>query len=449
MTERRRRFRLPRTLDARFFYMILLSLAAGVAVFLAVYGLGTLALNNIYMSQESVSARQAEIYADFSEYVTSHEIAGSDEDAVARWPGNDAYTTILIYRDQELKTAPDMIQAPSIPSQGRKLTNAGRLQYASEYGRLYPLRFADGVYHIAIGDTSQVREDAVNRVIAVILGALAFFSIMLWYVRRLTRRVIRLAREADAIGDGDLEAPITMTGEDELSQLAVEVDAMRHSVIQRMGNEKRAWEANSELITAISHDIRTPMTALIGYLGLLNEGGFSDPERSAQFASSAYTKAMELKDLTDELFKYFLVFGRSELELNRETLDGQLLVEQLLGEAQFDLSDAGFEVIRTDFEGSCQVDTDPLYLKRVLDNLVSNLKKYADRAQPVELTSLLQEGELSVHITNTISPAVARVESTKIGLRTCEKIMDALGGRFAIQKDEERFSAAFFLPTKQ
>ncbi len=447
MTERRRRFRLPRTLDARFFYMILLSLAAGVAVFLAVYGLGTLALNNIYMSQESVSARQAEIYADFSEYVTSHEIAGSDEDAVARWPGNDAYTTILIYRDQELKTAPDMIQAPSIPSQGRKLTNAGRLQYASEYGRLYPLRFADGVYHIAIGDTSQVREDAVNRVIAVILGALAFFSIMLWYVRRLTRRVIRLAREADAIGDGDLEAPITMTGEDELSQLAVEVDAMRHSVIQRMGNEKRAWEANSELITAISHDIRTPMTALIGYLGLLNEGGFSDPERSAQFASSAYTKAMELKDLTDELFKYFLVFGRAELQMDRERYDARLLLEQLLGEAEFDLTDAGFAVRRIEFTGECEIEVDPLYLKRVLDNLVSNAKKYADRNEPLMIVSELADGELSVTMSNTVGKSAPRVESTKIGLRTCEKIMQGMNGRFETRRDGEHFAAEFVLPT--
>ena len=201
---------------------------------------------------------------------------------------------------------------------------------------------------------------------------------MFRFIRRLTRRVIRLSREADAIGDGDLEAPITLQGEDELAQLAGEMDAMRHSVIERMSGERRAWEANSELITAISHDIRTPMTALIGYLGLLNESGFQDPERGAQFAASAYDKAMELKDLTDELFKYFLVFGRSELELNKEELRRPLLLEQLLGEAEFDLTDAGFTVQRIEFEGECTVQADPLYLKRVMDNLVSNIKKYAD-----------------------------------------------------------------------
>ena len=445
MTEPQKKLRLPRTLDAKLLYMILLAMACAALVYLAAYGMGTLALTKIYMSPESVSSRQAEIYADFSKYVTAQNVSGSDEDAVARWPGNDAYTTILVYKDEELSSMPSA--NPGIANGAPVSTsNAGRLQYASEYGRLYPLRFADGVYHIAIGDSSQVREDALNRYIAVLLGAIAFFAILIWYFRRLTKRVIRLSREADAIGDGDLEAPITMAGEDELSQLAVEVDAMRHSVIQRMGNERRAWEANSELITAISHDIRTPMTSLIGYLGLLNEESGKDPEKSAQFASSAYDKAMELKDLTDELFKYFLVFGRAELELNRETLDGRLLLEQLLGEAQFDLSDAGFEIFRTDFEGECQINTDPLYLKRVLDNLVSNLKKYADRSHPVVFLSELKDEELSVCVSNNIASGIARVESTKIGLRTCEKIMEALGGRIETTRDEDHFSATFTLP---
>ena len=310
------------------------------------------------------------------------------------------------------------------------------------------MRFADGVYHIAIGDNSQVREDTLNRLIAVGLASLAFFVLILWFFRRVTRRVIRLSREADAIGDGDLEAPITLKGEDELSQLAREVDAMRHSVIARMSGERRAWEANSELITAISHDIRTPMTSLIGYLGLLNESGFQDPERSARFASSAYDKAMELKDLTDELFKYFLVFGRAELEMNREELDGQLLLEQLLGEAQFDLSDMGYTVERQDLECACLVNTDPMYLKRVLDNLISNVKKYADKTQPILMHSALSEGQLSVTMSNAVHSSVAQVESTKIGLRTCEKIMDAMGGSFSVQREGDHFSATFTLPAQ-
>ena len=446
MTERLRAFSLSRSLDAKMLYMVLLSLLIGAAVYLVTYGLGTLALNKIYMSPESVAARQAEIYADFSGYVNSRHVSGSDENAVTNWPGNNAYTTILIYRDEDLPQSVNVRPGTS-PAYGS--SNASRLQYTSEYGRLYPMRFADGVYHISIGDSSQVREDTVNRIIAVVLGSGAFLAVMLWFIRRLTRRVIRLSREADAIGDGDLEAPITLQGEDELSQLAQEVDAMRHSVIARMSGERKAWETNAELITAISHDIRTPMTALIGYLDLLNEDSLRNPERSARFASSAYSKAMELKDLTDELFKYFLVFGRAQVEMNREELDGRLLLEQLLGEAQFELADQGFSIQRQDHEGECLVSADPLYLKRVLDNLVSNLKKYADRSQPVVLLTELKDGQLSVCVSNRVREDLERVESNKIGLRTCEKIMEAMGGSFSIDKDENHFAATFSLPAKK
>ena len=435
---------MPRTLDAKMMYMLLLSLLVAGAVFLTAYGLGTLLLDRIYMSPESVAARQAEIYSDFSRYVKANHMSGSDENAVANWPGNDEYTAILIYRDEDL---PTMGGSPAMG--GAAYSNANRLQYASEYGRLYSMRFADGIYHIAIGDSSQVREDTLNRILAVILGAVSFLGVMLWYVRRLTRRVIRLSREADVIGDGDLEAPITMQGVDELAQLAQEVDSMRHSVIARMSGERKAWEANSELITAISHDIRTPMTALIGYLDLLNEDGCKDSERSARFAASAYQKAMELKDLTDELFRYFLVFGRAQVEMNKEELDGGLLLEQLLGEAQFDLSDTGFTIQRQDFEGACSIYADPLYLKRVLDNLVSNLKKYADKSQPVVILTQLQDGILSVCISNTVRRDLNLVESTKIGLRTCEKIMQAMDGSFSVQKDENHFAATFSLPVKK
>ena len=444
MIKQEKRFRLPRSLDAKMLYMILLSLAAALAVYFTVYGLASLALDKLYMSPSSVASRQAKIYSEFNRYVQENQVSGSDADAVSRWTGNNAYVTILIYRDDD----PALRSWDGRVQNGEGLRNTERLQYNSEYGKLYPMRFSDGVYHIAIGDNSQAREDNLNRVTALILGSLAFFTILLTYVRKLTRRIIRLSREADRIGAGDLEAPITLSGEDELATLAREMNAMRHSVIQRMSGERRAWEANSELITAISHDIRTPMTALIGYLGLLNEGGFEDRERSAQFAASAYGKAMELKDLTDELFKYFLVFGKAELDLNMEALDGRMLLEQLVGEASFELSDAGFEVRYSEFEGECGVCIDPLYLKRVMDNLVSNAKKYADREQPLLFLSELKDGEVSLCASNTVARSMDKVESTKIGLRTCEKIMEAMGGRFETRRDEERFAATFTLPAR-
>ena len=420
-------------------FAALIALLLAVGVFFAAFGIGSHFIDKVYMSPESVAARKAQIYTDFNIYVRRNGLAGTDSAAIARWTAKRDDVTIIVtggggnYSVRRGEEAPVSNQISDL------------VQIAGIYGKLYPMRFADGEYQIAIGDSSQNRERVVFLIGSLVLAAVAFIAVMFFYIRRVTDRIIDLSEEAVVIGRGDLEAPINVAGGDEISVLAAEMDNMRRSVIERMGNEKRAWEANSELITAISHDIRTPMTSLIGYLGLLNDSSPDDRESRERFAAAAYHKALDLKDLTDELFKYFLVFGRAEIEMEREKYDARLLVEQLVGEAAFDLKDTGFEVEQQDFTGECTVVADPMYLKRVMDNLVSNAKKYADRSVPVVFRSEHSGGVLSVRVSNAIAAGVSRVESTKIGLRTCEKIMQAMGGSFETEIEDERFTAVFSL----
>lgn len=430
------------SLNAKMLFALLLALLLGAGVFFAAYEIGNYFIDNVYMSSESVSARKAKIYTEFNGYVRQNNLAATDAAAIARWTAERENVTIIVTGGGNNYSVRRGQQAP-VNNQISDL-----VQIAGIYGKLYPMRFADGEYQIAIGDSSQNRERGVFLIGSLVLGGVALLAVMLLYIRSVTARIIDLSEEATVIGAGDLEAPINTAGGDEISLLATEMDNMRRAVIERMGNEKRAWEANSELITAISHDIRTPMTSLIGYLGLLNEGGFADAESSERFAASAYGKALELKELTDELFKYFLVFGRAELEMERERYDAGLLIEQLVGEAAFDLKDAGFEVEQIGFEGEAAIVADPMYLKRVMDNLVSNAKKYADKASPIVFLTELRDGRLSLCVSNTVAQSVSRVESTKIGLRTCQKIMQSMGGSFSTSADDVHFMAELSLPAE-
>ena len=407
----------------------LLAALCAVAVFLTVNAAGRYAVENIYMSRANVGSRQAETYAELSRYVRQNGVKGSDSAAVSNWARARGDVNIQVFPDELSESDSAYLRAQTSP----------------QYGRIYPMIFADGRYKISIEDTSEERELFLYNTLAILLGAITYIIIQLIYTGKLTRRIVALSREAAEVSAGDLEKAITAAGEDEISTLAQDMDAMRRSVIERMGNEKRAWEANSELITAISHDIRTPMTSLLGYLGLLENAGLGEDERG-QYTASAYAKAMELKDLTDELFRYFLVFGRSELEMNKESYDAQLLLEQLLAEAEFDLREVGFDVQRSDAAAGGAVTADPMYLKRVVDNLVSNIKKYADPALPVMLLSECRDGLLTICFSNAVARAMDRVESTKIGLRTCEKIMSSMGGSFLTRSEDGHYSAEFSLP---
>ena len=432
--------KLPRSLSAKMLYVSLLGVVLGMVLYFAVSALGQMLIDNVYMSGENVAQRKAEIYSRFSSYVTRNNISGKDAEALAKWTAENDYVTILLYDSGSRHRSFSGGKAAGIDS---------RIVYDSaEYGRLYPLRFSDGVYLIAIVDSTQVRESLLVKAAAVAAAGGGFILLLLLYMNRLTRRIIALSKAAAEVGDGKLEVSISASGQDEISTLSRSMDEMRLSLIHQMGSESRAWQANTELLTAISHDIRTPMTSMIGYLGLLNDSDFTDIERFRQFSRSAYSKAMDLKDLTDELFKYFLVFGSAELKLDMERYDGRLLLEQLVSEAEFSLTEAGFRVQRMDFEGECSILADPLYLKRVMDNLVSNVMKYGDKAKRVVILSELESRTLSLCISNSITRSLDQVESTKIGLRTCKRIMEQMQGSFSTETDGEHFAAEMRIPAE-
>ena len=460
MTERR--FSPARSLSAKLLLATLLSLLCALAAYFMVVWVATAAVNRYYMSADAVAERKAGIYTDLNRFVTAGNVAGNDAEALQRFLDDRAFVSVTVYSPEELGL-PDGMQPVEV---FREAGAAGRSLYVAvrkpagqslalsgrdeRNGKLYPMRFSDGIYYIAITDNSRAREDMLNRGMAAAVATVVLVSVLFWYTSRLTRRIIRLSEETAAVGAGDLEADITVDGSDEIAGLASDIDGMRDAIIERMGNEKRAWEANSELITAMSHDIRTPMTSLLGYLGLLNNGRPLPEDEQKRYLEAAYGKSLALKELTDELFKYFLVFGHSDLELHREIFDAHLLLLQLLGEAQFDLQDAGYSVQNIDrLEDGITLDTDAAMLKRVLDNLVSNIKKYADREMPVVFLTEEKDSVVTVTVSNGVTDRRGGTESTKIGLRTCEKILSALGGEFSTARDETHFAAEFTLPVRK
>ena len=93
-----------------------------------------------------------------------------------------------------------------------------------------------------------------------------------------------------------------------------------------------------------------------------------------------------------------------------------------------------------------QIEADVMYLKRVLDNLFANVRKYADPAQPVSIAALPEDRTLHICICNTIRADSGQVESNKIGLRTAEKILTQMGGSFRRHEADGKFTAEAILP---
>ena len=311
---------------------------------------------------------------------------------------------------------------------------------------VYPIVFRDGTFYAVIYDNSDSGLYDLLWIVSLLLGCAVLALTLLAYNRRIARRVVAISQEVQSIGAGNLYLQLEPKGRDEISQLTASVEQMRLSLLRKTSEEQRALQQNSDLITAMSHDIRNPLTALLGYLDLAKNGQYRSEDELQSYLDAAYGKAEQLKTLTDELFRYSLLFGCKELPMQMEIYDARLLLEQLLGESRVQLQQQGFMVQLLLPQQEVQIEADVMYLKRVLDNLFDNIRKYADPAKPVAIAALIEDGALHICLSNSVNPASGRIESNKIGLRTCAAILKLLGGEFVTHRDGDDFTAEFTLP---
>ena len=265
-------------------------------------------------------------------------------------------------------------------------------------------------------------------------------------IHRKIRYVNQLEQDLKVLGGGNLEYPITIKGRDELTSLAIGIESLKNGILEEQQMKAEAEKANMELVTAMSHDLRTPLTSLIGYLELLNMHRYEDEEQLKKYLEYCRKKAFQMKKVSDRLFEYFLVYGREEKGLQLQKIPSVELAEDLCNGQFFDWQDHGgtIECQIEELKGIVQVDSE--YMQRVMDNLISNLKKYGDPVYPLRIEASEQPDMLHIQVTNHIRDRKDHPESTQIGLKTCRKIMENHGGNFTWKQENNEFMITITLP---
>lgn len=437
--------RLYRRLSLKLLAMLLLAAMAGVAVGLTLQVLGDYLVSVVYCSEQRQAQRLLATVTSFRSYVLEEGVSSTDVEKIGAWNWDHPFIRLTIAANGSVLNS-DRWGAELVGSDSGLVIRAGNGE--SEYDA-YPVNFTDGAYAVQIQDFSQSQLFALVNWGAVGAGGMLFLALMLLYNSRVTSAISRLARQVRQVSKGNLTLEITPPSRDEIGDLAEDVDAMRLSIIDKLQREETAWRANAELITAISHDVRTPLTTLMGYLDILGESENLTPAQQQQYLEVCRRKAEKLRELTNELFSYFLVFGKPEPELHMESFDAATLLDQVLGEQTADLLGRGYQVQTLRFQESFPIQVDVQHLRRIFDNLFSNVLKYADPAQPVTVSAAWEAGELHVRISNYILAQAGLVESTKIGLQTCEKLLTSMNGRFSRHQRGDIFTAEVILPVEQ
>lgn len=306
---------------------------------------------------------------------------------------------------------------------------------------LHQIQCADGVLFVSNSPMVQ-RYEGVGRLTGLLLALLIFCAVMIPGIVRLVRRIGALSREAGFLMAGDLDHAIRVKGRDELSALGEDIERLRLSVLARLEGEREAVGANARLITSLSHDIRTPLTKLTGYLDILTYEKYQGQEEHDEYLRLSSEKAAQLKALTDQLFTSAQVAApASGLEQPPEAVDGGALLGQLLTEQCDDLRREGFTIQPPVFDRKFT-----LYLRtedavRVFDNLYSNFRKYADPASPIEITWRDAPEQVMLRFRSRVLPAPDRADSHGLGVPTMRELMERSGGALEVSLEGEIYQS--------
>ena len=304
----------------------------------------------------------------------------------------------------------------------------------------YSVRFEDGLYDVCIVDYSEKRVYYFWMTIGFLVCSFIFMMFVMIYNGRVVKRVRRLTREVSCIKKKDINAAITKSGHDEIYVLADNIDSMRNSIIQQMSKEKEAWQANRDLVTAMAHDIRTPLTVLNGYLDLLETSEFDSEEEYKQYVDICVDKAGQLKDLSDKLFRYFFVYSGHTDELKMEKFPAKEFFQQMIGEYMCLLEEKGITFQVKTENNSPKIQIDAPHLKRLCDNIFTNIRKYSDYSKPVEIQYSTSDTKVTLVISNHISKNRNEAESTRIGIKTCEKIAQEMNIDFSVKEKKGQYT---------
>ena len=272
------------------------------------------------------------------------------------------------------------------------------------------------------------------RSICLAASAAIFVVLFLSLLSGRISYLIRITEAVRALDVKQMEDAVPIEGEDELAELADTIRLVFASKRELEQKEQELRMEREEWIRSLSHDIRTPLTSILSYSELLqNKEGLKKEEMDA-YLSLVKGKAEQIRDLTDQLLG-------QETRKREHVENVRFLMEQMAEEweelleetfiCQVDLSQCRAEA------GSLNIQD----LRRIFDNLISNVERYADPAEPVFLQITAKDGVLTLMQKNKIKEEMDgnAADSHKLGLQGIRRMTERHGGDLEIQNQEGGF----------
>lgn len=274
-----------------------------------------------------------------------------------------------------------------------------------------------------------------------------------------------IAGEVKLIAGGNLGQTLKIKGKDELAELCININTMSKELKNKFEYERELERTKSELITNVSHDLRTPLTPIIAYLDILRNEKFSTEQEEKEYLNSSYNLSIKLKKLIDELFEYTKLSSK-EVVLELADVDLCPILNQIVGEYAPMLESKTLRVVSQLSNEELLVKIDVEKMVRVFDNIISNAEKYsykpsdiiikADNKGDNVVISISNKGEhLDQDKLNRMFEKFYRVdisrssniEGSGLGLAISKKIVELHDGQIWAECDSDIVTINVILPS--
>lgn len=305
----------------------------------------------------------------------------------------------------------------------------------------------------------------------IVMALLVLIDIgVLWW--RLLRRyhlyqLDHIIGELHYIAQGHLEHRIPFRVNGNQQHVITSVNALVDTITQAMQEERASEKSKDELITNVSHDLRTPLTSIIGYLGLIEDHQYQSEEDIVKYSHIAYDKAKQMKNLVEDLFEYTKV-QQHGAPVNLMTVDLGQLLEQVGASFELEADKKGMAINVTCEPTPLSITADPEKLGRLFSNLVANALKYGHGASYIHLTAkqlgekvvitVADDGEkIPAESVKHLFERFYRVESSRnkatggtgLGLAIVQSIVELHHGSVTARSDDQETAFVVTLPVKQ
>ncbi|GGE60274.1 HAMP domain-containing sensor histidine kinase [Priestia taiwanensis] len=291
-------------------------------------------------------------------------------------------------------------------------------------------------------------------------------TLVFYYVltRKKLAQISLLAKSMEQIASGNLGYKIPRQSNDQLGDLAEHINTMSEQLHKAMEEERRSQKMKQELITNISHDLRTPLTSIIGYLQLLKEKQYTSEEERNNYINVTYRRATNLHILVQDVFDYTKLLN-NETMIQTEEIPLHYFLEQIVEEYYPILGeDISLETIFSNEE--CTVSLDTQKMVRVFENLLTNAVKYSEKSTPLVIATEIVDKYVRISMTNYAEPMkeeeIARLfdrfykkdtarstEGSGLGLAIVKSIVELHGGKVLIESKNRLFTVHVTIPCER